>query len=195
MDDSSNFIQPLEVGYNWTYIDSTFSNDGIIDKIDTSTLSIIDSEIINSDGKDLSVFYWKWDFSNTIWLYANENGNLYNYGIISNEEKNLFAPSLKLPYPIGMGDLWESIHYNFIETYDSLFVSNIDTLECLYTDYPFNTSIGELNCITVYNKEILDDMETYTYYAPNIGYVGLVKKENDIVIFKKTLINYDFPNT
>jgi len=65
-----------------------------------------------------------------------------------------------------------------------------------YKDQIFKTKIGELECVvSVKTLNINDELQDiYTYYCPDIGYVGLVVKVNNIVKFKKTLMNYDFSN-
>jgi len=192
INDLKKLIQPLEVGYNWTFIDSTFDNEGTLTKVDTSTVSVIGSEIVNYDGKQIELFFWKWDFYERIWLYVNEEENLYKYGLRDDNKNYIITQSLNQPYPVNIGDTWSSYHFNLQVENDTTFGVIRDTTEyeCIYKDYTLNTKIGNLECIV---KHTSDDLgERYIYYSPNIGYVGLENRVDGIIRFKKTLMNYDF---
>ncbi|MFC0878989.1 hypothetical protein ACE01N_20510 [Saccharicrinis sp. FJH2] len=197
-DEFDKLIQPLEIGYSWTFIDSTFTNEGTLTKVDTSTVSVIGSEIANYDGKEIELFYWKWDFYDRIWLKANEEGNNYIYGLREDDKSYLITKSLNHPYPLDIGDTWSKYNFRLQEENDTIFgvISDTTETECKYKDYFFNTMIGDLECVvSFYTRQIDNDLsEKFIYYSPNIGYVGLENKVNSIVTFKKTLMNYDFSN-
>lgn len=197
--DLNTVIQPLKVGYSWTFIDSTFTNDGVFSNVDTSTVSVIGNEFTKYDGKEIELFYWKWDFYDRIWLYTIEEGTRYSYGLRENDVSYLITQSLDIPYPIDIDDTWNSFSFNLKENNDSIYGAVSDTVanRCVDKKYSFKTIIGELECIvTFYSRQTGDDLrETYIYHCPNIGYVGLENKVNNIITFKKTLMNYDFSNT
>ncbi len=196
INDLNKVIQPLEVGYSWTFVDSTFTNEGTLSNVDTSTVSVIGKEISYFDGKEIDLFYWKWDFSERISLKANELGNVYSYGLRVNEESYIITKSLLQRYPVNIGDTWNRFRFNLTENNDTILGYVSDTIEykCLYTNDAFKTIIGEIDCIVTFatDKTGDDSRETYIYHNPNIGYVGLESKINDILVFKKTLMNYDF---
>lgn len=196
--DLKKVIQPLEVGYSWTFVDSSFINDGEFVNVDTSTLSIVGKEFATFEGQEIELFYWKWDLSDAIWLMNDEGGSFYLYGARLNDVSYLVAKSLRQPYPVLVGDTWNDYHFTLLWDSDSVRISAIDTIEieCQSIDYPLQTSIGELECVVAfYATQYSDDLhETYMYHSPNIGYVGLEIKDNNVVTYKKTLLNYDFSN-
>lgn len=196
--DLNNLIQPLEVGYSWTFIDSIFTEEGILTNVDTSTLSIVGKETVNYEGKQTELFYWKWDFFDRIWLMGNEGGNNYIYGIREDGISYLIAQSMAHPYPVNIGDTWISYTYSLQVEGDTTFGVISDTTEykCLYKDYMLHTKVGDLKCIVSSKKKEMGagERETLIYNSLNIGYVGLESRINNIVTFKKTLMSYDFSN-
>jgi hypothetical protein len=190
---NKKIIQPLEVGYYWTFVDSTFSYDGILSQVDTSTVSVIGKETLNYKGKEIELFYWKWDFFDRIWLSNNEDGGFYLYGLRINDNSYVVEKSLNMKYPITVGDTWDQYMFEFDQEGLYCYISDTVGNECLYTNKSFSTVVGELDCIVTKYTNLASDesWETYLYHCPDIGYVGLESKLNGVVVFSKRLIDYN----
>lgn len=194
--DSTNIIkniQPLEVGDYWTFVDSTFSDVGVLSNVDTSTVSVVGKEIVFFRGKEIELFYWKWDNYNAIWLYTSEDGSKYCYGLRLNEISYVTEKSLVLKYPITTGDTWTEYRFGFDQENLNCFVSDSIENECLYTNKPYHTTVGKLDCIvTKYSDQIGTNLSEVTvYHCPELGYVGLESRLNGVMVFSKRLIDYN----
>lgn len=190
-------IQPLGVGYRWTFIDSVFSEDGEIIGDDTSELKITGSEIADYNGTKVELFYWHWEQTDPelMWLASSESGGLYFYGVRNEGVNYIITKSVHQPYPVDVGDSWfeEAITFSYnVDSTINVFVSDTLELTCISTDFLFTTGIGVLECVVTsyYN----DGYYIEIYFAPNIGYVGYKRFLDGEVVFKKTLLSYALSN-
>lgn len=198
---NSGVIMPLKVGNQWTYIDSSFAENGSLISTDSSRLGITGKTNIFYNGQSIEVFYWNWlninnnqpeDFK---WLARNETEGLYMYGGRYLDSNFVFQKTLDTKYPVNVGDTWERITYSFrrIITGDSSFysfyISDTVLVTCISINQKFITAIGEFECY-VYNYQRVISNENdyiYLYYAKDVGYVGYQRKTNGILRRNKTL--------
>lgn len=198
---TSEFLQngvivPLKVGNYWSYIDSSFTENGILEKVDSSTLSITGYSDVSYKGSNLQVFHWTWIFegqsSNFSWLFRNETDGLYSYGTRSLDSNYIYDKSLLFKYPVKVNDSWQNIeHYS--SPGDTIYYSDTIAYTCISINEKFITPGGVFSCI-VYNSKRnnnYDFYDSYIYFAKNIGYLGLLTKKNGIVTFKKVLSSYN----
>ncbi|HEY4612495.1 MAG TPA: hypothetical protein VII11_05895 [Bacteroidota bacterium] len=196
-DDKADVIMPLTVGNQWSFIDSTFSTSGAFVRRDSSRLGITGTTSIQYGGATVQVFQWNWFNIQTgvadpwKWLTCNEPDGRYVYGGQSAKGTFVLSKSLSEKFPVTVGDTW--LRYNIITTGDSTFkVRDTLLMRCTALEEPFNTSAGTLKCIVYYYQQpptipgtVIRDQ--WLYYVPNLGYVGLVGRQNGVVVFKKTI--------
>jgi hypothetical protein len=189
---SPTTIVPLVIGNQWSYIDSTYNTNGTVN-IDSSFLAITGKSTIQYQNQSLEVFHWNWLDKKTLvpqdwkWLSRNESDGLYMYGGASSKGVFQLGRSQNHKYPTTVGEFWQRI--SFITGVDSTFrIGDTSIVHCLATDEVFNTPAGSFRAyVTNYQSSGLD---IYLYYVPNIGYVGLIDKQNGRMTFKKTMKTY-----
>ena len=192
-EDSTGVIMPLEVGNEWIYIDSTFSESGSLEKVDTSKLAITSKTIINYNGKNIEVFIFESDQTKNVKTFLrNEIDGLYIYGGRYFDKDFLLGKSLLCKYPVNVGDIWEQKIYDYNIRDSTFFIWDTLLTTCISINQKLNTSRGELECY-VYNYQQNFGNEIYDisyYFVRNQGYVGAINRINGILRFKKTLKTY-----
>ena len=195
----ADVICPLYVGISWTYIDSTFNSSGVFTSRDSSRLGIIGKGTYNYQGQNIELFYWNWiniktNKPNTIsFLIRNDNDGLNIYGGYFRNQPSDLVKSLGNKFPANTGDTWNSPRWTFTPSDSAFHIPDTLKYTCLATGEIFNTPAGNYSCYvytyqrkyTLNNQPMTDD--TYTYYAKNKGYIGLVGKTNGVLRFKKVL--------
>lgn len=198
-------IQPLGVGYYWEYIDSTFSETGLLVNVDTSRLGITGKSVINYKEEELELFYWNWydndlqEYRNFKFICNNGEEGFYFYGGMTDEKTYILGKTLNIKYPVKINDSWNRVEYVYTERSDSsyFFISDTITIVCDAVNELFMTATGGLNCYRYHNtQEMGEDVEDiYFYQALDIGYVGYVRKWNGVIRYKKTLLSYNLTNS
>ncbi len=203
LDSTSNAaatIMPLVVGNQWTYIDSSFSSTGTLLLRDSSKLAITGTTTIQYGGASTQVYHWNWLNVRTgvaddwRWLTRVESDGRYMFGGMSSKGTFVLVKTLSEKFPVSVGESWQ--RYNIVARTDSTFrVQDTLLVRCTALDEPFNTLVGTLKCVVYYYQQrpvtsTAYPRDTWLYYAPNIGYVGLIGRENGVLVFKKTLISY-----
>jgi hypothetical protein len=193
-------IQPLGVGYYWEFVDSTFSNIGDLTNVDTSRLSITGITNVTYKGESIDLYDWSWNTApNFMWLCNYDATGFYMYGGKTDNGTYIYEKSLNIKYPVKINEIWDHINYSHGQIGDSSFFYIYNTVyyTCLAVNEPFKTKLGSFDCYN-YNYNYLTNGhpdQTYLYYAPNIGYVGMIEQENGITIYKKTLISYNITDS
>ena len=208
-------ICPLVIGNFWVYVDSTVGAYSL--QVDTSRLEITGKTTIMSKDQIVEVFLWNW-FDNATkkpedwkWLNRNEKDGLWTYGILSSTD-TLLAKTLDIMYPIELNESWKCVLL-----YENFKVSDTLTVTCVATEDQFITPAGIFKC-HVYHYEIpsaysfqrvfqkygfpfetlmptlkshqLHRDEFFLFLVPNVGYVGLFETINGVLVWKKTLVDY-----
>ncbi|MCX6174441.1 MAG: hypothetical protein NTZ27_06820 [Ignavibacteriales bacterium] len=195
----TDVICPLYVGISWTYIDSTFGTTGTFTSRDSSRLGIIGKGTYNYQGQNIELFYWNWINLQTnkpqkySWLMRNDNDGLNCYGGYFRNQPSTLIKSLGNKFPANAGEIYNSPRWTFNVRDSVFYIPDTTKYTCLATSEIFKTPAGNFSCYvytyqrkyTSNNQSMTDD--TYTYYAKNKGYVGLVGKTNGILRYKKAL--------
>jgi len=176
-----NIIWNLQVGNNWTYIDSVFNNGNV--QIESFYNEIIKQIVIEYQGEEITLSCLVEesinDYSNnrTIIsnLYSNDTDGLFHYGRLYETGDSIYyeiSKNLLFKYPVEVGEIW---------SFDN------DTVECIGKQTDLLTPYGNFRC-HVY--KLIKDDENITYYCvPYIGIVGLINEYNDDS-FRKRLLSY-----
>ena len=186
-------IQPLEVGNEWNYIDSSFNAIGEFIGISYSKLMITGSSTIKLNNKNKLVYYWNWFDNNneqpesSKWLCGNRGDGFYFYGFITENDTVYFEPTLYAKYPIDNNDEWNYYSYMYFQDQDTSYLYKDTLLQtCISTNKILNTPSGKLDCI-VYRYEGGFFSETEMYFSKGLGYVASIGKINGVIRFKKVL--------
>lgn len=188
-------IMPLTVGNQWTYIDSTFDENGFLTSVDSSKLGITGKTNIIYNGQSLEVFYWNWiDPDNNQpddgkWLCRNETEGLYFYGGRFLDSNFVLGKTLSRKYPVNIGDTWEEINYTYSTVDSSFRIADTSLITCISVNEKFNTIIGEFECY-VYNYQRTfgnENDDIYLYFAKDVGFVGYQSIRKDILMRNKNL--------
>ena len=194
---NKNILQPLEVGYSWTFENSNFSTDGQLLGKDTSILGISGKSIISYEGENIEVFYWNWktypsyEFSEVKWLCNNINNELFYYGGVFDDSLFVFEKSLSAKLPATINESWTKNIFYF--SGGTFFNAGTSDVVCKSDNEIFETGIGNLECFRFDEMNILgDDRIIYeTFYYKNIGYVGMNIKIDGILNRTMKLISYN----
>jgi len=197
-DKAADTIMPLKVGNFWNFVDSTFADDGTFLSEDYSKLSISGKELINYNGKQIEMFYWNWyDMDEYIprdakWLVTNESNGLNFYGGKYLNANFVFTKTLSIKFPVAAGEIWQKINYSYSSEEQSFYISDTSDITCVSVNQNFQTGSGKFSCYVYHYKSnsFYGPSDTYVYYAVNIGYVGLITKYNNTIIYKKTMTGY-----
>lgn len=213
---SGSVIMPLKVGNYWTFVDSSFDDVGAFIEADTSTLSITGKKTIEYGGASYEVFLWTWITygSDHSWLMGNGDGGLYLFGGTSPKGDYILTKSLSIKYPAETGDEWEEYNVMYSSLDSSFSISDTSLTSCTSTDAVLPSPLADFICYRYEYSETFDvskvmlnaavgsgnqnagfgkNRATTTvklYYAPGIGYVGLVDEMDGIITYKKTIIAY-----
>lgn len=193
---SVNSIMPLIVGNSWTFIDSSFTDNGVFERADTSRLAITGKTNISYQDTNIEVYYWDWvDESNgqstgIKFLCGNDDNGFNFYGGEYLDSMMVLGQYLFLRYPVEPGEQWDWIKISYQG--DSLFIiEDTNKVTCISVNEQFKTAQGTFNCyVYYYRRTYFNRMEeNYLFFAENIGYVGAITKVNGIVTYKKLLLS------
>jgi len=195
-----SLIQPLGVGYYWEFVDSTFSDIGTLINVDTSRLSITGNAQIAYNHTTLDLYFWSWSFNpKYIWLCNYDTKGFYFYGGKTDNGTYIYGKSLSVKYPVNINESWNNIKYSYSQIGDSsfFFISDTVSYKCEAIHEEFLTGVGPFNCYKISYSHNQNDLQykTYLYYSLDIGYVGMIDKQNGITRFKKTLISYSLKSS
>ena len=176
-----NIIWNLQVGNNWTYLDSIFTGNGV--QVESFYSEIIKQIEIDFQGEEIvlsclleeSIDDYTNSRTNVSDLYRNETNGLFHYGKLYEEGDSVYfdiSKNLLFKYPVEVGQTW-------------LFKN--DTMECIGKETNFITPYGNFQCF-VY-KLIKDDEDITFYCVPYVGIVGFIS-ENDEDLLHKRLLSY-----
>lgn len=196
-------LVPLAVGNQWSFIDSTFSaaNGAFVGR-DSSRLGITGSTSIQHQGASVEVFYWNWANPRTgvaydyKWLTRNEPDGRYLYGGQSSKGTYVLGKFLSERHPVTAGQTWQNIRIVYRSSDSTFAVGDTVQMSCRAVDEQFTTLVETFKCVVYSYQQTVTTTggttirETCVYYAPNIGYVGLVGYTNGVRDFKKTLSSY-----
>lgn len=193
----TDVVMPLAVGNYWSYTDSIFNTNGGFIARDSSRLVITGSASVQAQGAPAEVYFWNWMNLRTgvaddwKWLTRNEPDGRYMYGGVSSKGTTVLGKYLAEKFPVTAGTTWQRV--NIVARQDSTFALG-DTVQmrCNSVDEPFPTPAGSFKCIVYYYQQTSGTAvrETWLYFAPNVGYVGLVGRLNGITTFRKSLSAY-----
>jgi hypothetical protein len=197
-DNVKGVLQPLAVGYTWTYVDSTFKSNGTFERKDTSML-----KITGSVNDSIKAYLWTWyDYStktseDVSTIVNNTEEGFLNYGLLYKDVRYLSNNKngyLLFKYPVKTGDKWVAhgfscdISEGKITTY-----SDSSSMTCSSTSKKIHTNAGDFNCYeyTSSTKGAYGMIESSQYFAENVGYIESIDKINGITIRKSSLLSYD----
>ena len=190
-DNTINTIIPLKVGNSWTFVDSTFTENGDFANADTTQLKIIGKTNINYLGQNVEAYYWNWtDMSSgqpteMSALCANDNYGLKFYGGRYLDSNIVLGNLLFLKFPTTVGESWNNPELSFRS--DSLFyIADTNIVSCIFVDEKLKVAQETISCY-VY-KYYNERGDNYLYFAKNIGYIGCIIKANGVVRYKKLLL-------
>ncbi|MCP5375415.1 MAG: hypothetical protein H6743_04905 [Rickettsiaceae bacterium] len=183
----SRGIQPLKVGYFWTYRDYYLREDGSInnDIPYTEFKSLIrTTSSITINNENYVVFNQTWTlteneiYSPLEWLYKNFDDGLYLMGG-KRPNDSIFTKLLRYKYPIQKGEIWESPLLVYDPMENNYLIQDTLTYTCIDTSAIFETPIGNFSCFVYYHREDLDEdvsakADIYEYYSKDVGLVGRI---------------------
>jgi len=176
-----NIIWNLQVGNNWTFLDSIFTINGV--QVESAYTEIIKQININYQGEDITLSCLheesiddnsnnRTDISD---LYKNETEGLFHYGKLYESGDSVYyeiSKNLLFKYPVEVGEIWSFEN---------------DSIECIGKQTDLLTPYGNFKC-HVY--KLFKDEENITYYCvPYIGIVGSIIEYNENS-FRKRLLSY-----
>lgn len=197
-EESINVIMPLQVGNQWTYIDSTFDENDALVYVDSLKLGIIGKTNIKHEGENIDLFHWSWISNEGGIPYGdqrlarNENDGLSFFGKRILDENYVHGKSLEIKYPAAVGDTWEVESFLYSSEDSSFSTGNSMFVTCKSINEKFLTSLGEMECyVYLFQKSINNEEDSFSlYFNKNLGYVGGVSVVNDTGKFKRTLKSF-----
>ena len=147
---NNELILPLTLGNEWQYVAPES------DSVNT-ILKVIDSQNLNYNDEDISVFSLNWieeNYIDTLLIFNKDDGLYYLSPNFDNDW-------LFLKYPVNVDDFW----YNPFEE---------GPIKCLSTNQSVGTPAGNFNCFVYgfyYDSGDLPYLEIYCH--PDIGIVAL----------------------
>lgn len=145
----------------------------------------------------------------------NMSDGIHNIGL----DDTVFVNELWVKYPCVIGNSWTSIYSIYYHPYDSSYSLYADssTYECISTNQQFICGLGSIRSYVYHSQysyksilknknnnswgffgalnntmqyDIKSTIDFDIYFAPNIGYLGYLIKENGVVLAKKSLKRY-----
>lgn len=189
---------PLEIGNYWVYeASSFFPNDTLVN---FWKFGITGSTDILFQGEKIQVFYWvNIDYQTGIpaeikYYYKNESDGLFIYGATCPTDTLVFK-SLYLKYPVKIAEQWNHQTITILSSPNPLnecfAAGETLSIECIKTSHEFLTPVGRFNCYEFhYQIPQTSNKEKFLYFSPNIGFVGMIEKENNQIVHKWVLKEY-----
>ncbi len=180
----NNGLVPLKVGNYWKYKVDWLKEDGSFSYAGWPYEAKITGQILSSLAQNDRPRYKRVyvnKFGNVDpfeWFYRNEEDGLYLMGG-KNTNDSAFVKLLYLKYPVKKGETWLYTDL-FFDVYEEKYILDEPIqYTCIDTAAIFDTPLGSFKCIVYYcREEIASDVsaehDVYSYYAPNIGLVGIV---------------------
>ncbi len=185
-------IQPLTVGNEWHYVDSTFIDSlAIVDT--TINIKITAKQFMEkiADGKEV----YSWDvFRDSVLLRENfvrlEDDGLWHYGEVNNSD-TLNAAKMWGKYPVYIGDTFNEKRYVYDSVSHSYSEDDVWKWTCTELYKPIRMKSGRTIYCIVFSTENKNGEEIQLLYSVNIGYAGWITKKNNKIIFRETLTSYN----
>ncbi len=172
-------ILPLAEDNYWIFEDSVFVA-GEFDKVETKKMAINGASQVGYEGETIWVYHWTWydmpeDKAQTRRsLVRNEEQGLAYYGQKMGSSYTELNRRLFIKYPVEPNEEWAYTQGAIVQ--------------CLALDNVFDTHIGQFE--TIEYKMTLGEIVQYLYYVPEVGYVGMVEKENGSITRIRRLKDY-----
>ncbi|MBC8526323.1 MAG: hypothetical protein H8D22_05550 [Candidatus Cloacimonetes bacterium] len=172
-----NIIWNLQVGNNWTFIDSIFTNNSI--QVDSIYSEIVKQTTIDYQNEEINLSCLVEETINNKTvinnLFVNESEGLFHYGRLIESGDSVYyeiSKNLLFKYPVEIGESW---------TYEN------DTVECIGKETDFLTPYGNFKCHVF---KLMKEDEIIIYYCvPYVGIVGKITEYNDNS-FRKRFLYY-----
>lgn len=175
----SDTILPLAEDNYWIFEDSVFV-DGEFDKLEIKKMGITGASQIGYAGETIWVYHWAWyDMPEDKAqirrsLVRNEDEGLAYYGQKMGSSYTEFARRLFIKYPAEQGEEW---------TY-----TEGALIQCVSLETVYETPLGSFQAIEY--RMTLGETVQYLYYVPEVGYVGMIEKNNGVIVRKRGLKEY-----
>jgi hypothetical protein len=196
-------IMPLAVGNYWIYTDSTFVTHYPA-FVDTTKIGITGYRNIKYDEEQITVYYWNWfNMPENVPqqrknMVRNEEEGLIYYGQVVGSSVSPISRSLFIKYPVSVGEEWP---YSSGYTLESIseaapFTTPLGTFDCyVYLLVPPSRGgTGHADIISHFDiggqRSDFEGLPRELYYVPEVGYVGMIIREEGQVVYRKTLVDY-----
>ena len=193
-------IMPLAVDNYWLFDDVTY--DSPYEWEEVSKIGISGFRSVTYDSIPTTVYYWNWydmpqdrpqERKN---LVRNEDEGLFYYGQQIGSAISEIRRLLFIKYPVSEGEEWvyaddASIRSVSVST---VIETPLGDLDCLVYEIIPVSEEGRSFIATQFgiNRKFYQRNEiiTYLYYKPEVGYVGMDIYEGEELIFKRRLSDY-----
>jgi hypothetical protein len=200
-----NDIVPLAVGNQWTYVDSTFAaGTGALQTVDSSRVMITGHGTIRVSGTACDVYDWTWVDPVTgvpdpvSFVVGTAPNGTYSYGGRSSAGLYSTGRFLELRYPVYLNDSW--LQHEVVYWSARGFVDTTFAYQCTAPSLQFHLSpTDSLRSVEYYFNYFFfysndpnhsHHAETFLYYCPGVGYVGLVEKLDGVIVGSKRLRHF-----
>ena len=171
---SSDKIILSSVGNRWCYVDSCFTQEGVLEYVDKLTIEVTGTKNINYEGQCIEAYQW-------ICNYGRGKKNKF-FARDENDGMNIFRYEYKyrkqliFKYPIQNGETWRSDYYY---------------CNCIATNKEISTKFGNVDCIE-YKYYHDENYVKYIYLVKSMGIIGHKVFINGVMVEKTSLESYDF---
>lgn len=189
----NNNIQliPTQIGNYWVYVDSIFYRSPT-PEVDTAIGKITNTKMVNINNSSYKVYtqaaYNNKNVEIEKIFISNDNDGLYVFGSDS-DTNNLIYRHILLQYPTKVNNNWTCVYYYFNNT-ASKFFKDTSNAKCVSLNESYTTKAGTFLCVK-YHYQIGSLIESYEYYAPDIGMIAHIDLFDGVVIFKRELIRFN----
>jgi hypothetical protein len=187
VEETSNGILPLKVGYYWKYKNYYLKEDGSIANEDLEDeYMITKSSSINVNNESYIVFHRIYGYLDPViaayrygideWLFRNFDNGIYQMGG-KYKTDSIYTKLIWYKYPVRKGETWKSPHLTYYPIEAKYMIADSITFTCTDTNAVFETPLGNFNCVVYYHREKQDEdvaalLDIYEYYSYGIGLVG-----------------------
>ena len=200
----TNRILPLAIGNYWVYTDSVFTI-GQTATVDTTKFGITGYRHITYNNQRETVYYWNWyNMPEDIPqrrrnLVRNEEDGLMYYGQVIGSAVSTINRSLFIKYPVVVGNEWPFTGGYSIEniSVSTLFETPVGVFDCyVYSVTPPYSNRGHegsnIQSLVheTFERSEYANLPQELYYSPEVGYVGMIVRNEGTIVYKKTLIDY-----
>jgi hypothetical protein len=217
---TSTVICPLSIGNHWTYVDSTFYGGSVWVDSSRLGITGKTTVPFEGNSYEVYFWNWYEDdlqqYRDYKWLMRNEDDGLWSLGGTSSSD-TLILETMIVKYPVSAADTWPQTAVSWSSWDSSFFARDTLVITCVATDEQFATAAGTFRCCVYHYSENyyagnsnpwvsrfkasvvagqpapqnpLNLTNVYLYFAPGVGYVGLIVKESDEVVGKRSLLSF-----